>query len=153
MQLRSKSPAATAEIAALLAGKLKAGDLLTLEGDLGAGKTTFTKALGKALGVRRTINSPTFTIIKEYVGDLPFYHMDAYRLEDTEEDLGFDEYFHGSGVTVVEWASYIEDYLPEKRLDIEISYEGEEERTLTFKARSAHFETICEEIYDEYSGD
>ncbi|SDJ78207.1 tRNA (adenosine(37)-N6)-threonylcarbamoyltransferase complex ATPase subunit type 1 TsaE [Salimicrobium halophilum] len=153
MQVRSMSPAATAEIAALLARKLKAGDVLTLEGDLGAGKTTFTKALGKALGVTRTINSPTFTIIKEYEGNLPFYHMDAYRLEDTEEDLGFEEYFDGSGVTVVEWASYIETYLPGKRLDIEIAYEGEEERILTFTPRSSHFETICEEIYDEYSGD
>ncbi|WP_076560856.1 tRNA (adenosine(37)-N6)-threonylcarbamoyltransferase complex ATPase subunit type 1 TsaE [Salimicrobium flavidum] len=153
MQIKSNSPAATARLASLLAGKLEPGDVLTLEGDLGAGKTTFTKALGKALGVTRTINSPTFTIIKEYEGELPFYHMDAYRLEGTEEDLGFEEYFYGSGITVVEWASYIEEHLPEARLDIAISYEAEEERNFSFSPRSTHFETICEEIMNEYISD
>lgn len=153
MKITSNSPEATGGLAAFLAGKLQPGDVLTLEGDLGAGKTTFTKALGAALGVTKTINSPTFTIIKEYAGDLPFYHMDAYRLEDTEEDLGFEEYFFGSGVTVVEWASYIEDFLPEERLDIRVSYEGEDVRSFFFTPRSSHFETICEEITNEYISD
>ncbi|WP_102336378.1 tRNA (adenosine(37)-N6)-threonylcarbamoyltransferase complex ATPase subunit type 1 TsaE [Salimicrobium jeotgali] len=153
MKITSNSPEATGGLAAFLAGKLQPGDVLTLEGDLGAGKTTFTKALGAALGVTKTINSPTFTIIKEYAGDLPFYHMDAYRLEDTEEDLGFEEYFFGSGVTVVEWASYIEDFLPEERLDIRVSYEGEDARSFFFTPRSSHFETICEEITNEYISD
>ncbi|SDY07461.1 tRNA (adenosine(37)-N6)-threonylcarbamoyltransferase complex ATPase subunit type 1 TsaE [Salimicrobium album] len=153
MKITSNSPETTGELAAFLAGKLQPGDVLTLEGDLGAGKTTFTKALGAALGVTKTINSPTFTIIKEYAGDLPFYHMDAYRLEDTEEDLGFEEYFFGSGVTVVEWASYIEDFLPEERLEIRVSYEGEDARSFFFTPRSSHFETICEEITNEYISD
>lgn len=153
MQVKSNSPAATARLASLLAEKLQPGDVLTLEGDLGAGKTTFTKALGKALGVTRTINSPTFTIIKEYEGKLPFYHMDAYRLEDAEEDLGFEEYFYSSGITVVEWASYIAEVLPDERLDITISYEAEEERRFSFVPRSTHFETICEEITNEYTSD
>lgn len=92
-----------------LATLLKAGDV-PLEGDLGAGKTTFTKSLAKGLGIERNVNSPTFTIIKEYKsGRLPLYHMDVYRLGDEFEDLGFDEYFEGDGVTVVEWAHLIEE--------------------------------------------
>lgn len=89
----TKSPEETFRLAESLAKKLDAGDVLLLEGDLGAGKTTFTKGIAKGLGVERTINSPTFTIIKEYKGRIPFYHMDVYRVSDPEEDLGFDEYF------------------------------------------------------------
>ena len=105
-----------------LAKQLEPGTTLTLEGDLGAGKTTFTKGLAKGLGVKRVVNSPTFTIIKEYVGEAyPLYHMDVYRLdEESEEDLGFDDYFFGDGVTVVEWASRIQDSLPPDRLEIVI---------------------------------
>ena len=91
-----------------------------LEGDLGAGKTAFTKGLAKGLGVTRMVNSPTFTIIKEYMGSLPLYHMDVYRVSESEEDLGFDEYFEGDGVTVVEWAHLIKDHLPEEILTIYI---------------------------------
>ena len=81
---------------------------------MGAGKTTFTKGLAEGLGNHRNVNSPTFTIIKEYQGRLPLYHMDVYRVEDSFEDLGFEEYFKGGGVTVVEWAHLIEDQLPEE---------------------------------------
>ncbi|WP_205628903.1 tRNA (adenosine(37)-N6)-threonylcarbamoyltransferase complex ATPase subunit type 1 TsaE, partial [Acinetobacter baumannii] len=75
------------------------GDVLTLSGDLGAGKTSFTQGLARGMGVNGVVNSPTFTIIKEYMGRLPLYHMDVYRMEDELEDLGFDEYFYGEGVT------------------------------------------------------
>ena len=88
--------------------------MITLDGDLGAGKTTFTKGIAEGLGVKRTVNSPTFTIIKEYEGEsFPFYHMDVYRLENSDEDIGFDEYFNSDGVTVVEWATFIEEFLPQ----------------------------------------
>ncbi len=111
----------TLNLANHLATLLKPRDVITLEGDLGAGKTTFTKGLAKGLGIKRTVNSPTFTIIKEYTnGRLPLYHMDVYRLSDSMEDLGFDEYFHGSGVTVIEWAHIIKDQLPEHLLAIAI---------------------------------
>lgn len=103
-----------------IAKRLKPNDVITLEGDLGAGKTTFTKGLAKGLNINKNVNSPTFTIIKEYYGDLPLYHMDVYRLNDAEEDLGFDEYFNGDGVTVVEWAHLIEDFLPDSLLSISI---------------------------------
>ena len=99
-----------------LASLLQPGDVITLEGDLGAGKTAFTKGLAVGLGIQKNVNSPTFTIIKEYQGNMPLYHMDVYRLEGSDEDLGFEEYFTGNGVTVIEWAHLIEDQLPAERL-------------------------------------
>lgn len=107
-------------LAKRVASYMRPGMLITLTGDLGAGKTTFTKALGKALGVCKTINSPTFTILKIYHGRMPLYHMDAYRLEGVHQDLGFDEYMEGDGVCVVEWPEYIADDLPKQRLEIGI---------------------------------
>ncbi|WP_163528489.1 tRNA (adenosine(37)-N6)-threonylcarbamoyltransferase complex ATPase subunit type 1 TsaE [Halobacillus ihumii] len=129
-----------------LAEHLAPGDVLTLEGDLGAGKTTFTKGLAKGLGVTRTVNSPTFTIIKEYMGRLPLYHMDVYRLEDSDEDLGFEEFFEGDGVTVVEWSQFIKEYLPDERLDITIEYLSETKRRIKLQPYSNHFEEICKEF-------
>ena len=82
---------------------LKPDSIICLNGDLAAGKTTFTKGIGKALGVKRVINSPTFTLLKIYEGDLTLYHIDAYRLAENDADLGFDEYFDLGGVTVIEW--------------------------------------------------
>ena len=101
---------------------LNAGDLITMEGDLGAGKTTMTKGIGKALGVTRVINSPTFNILKGYSGRIPLYHLDVYRLEGVSQELGFEEYFDGDGVCVVEWAQFIEDELPTERLEITIHH-------------------------------
>ena len=93
------------QFAELLVKNVKAGDIILLNGDLGAGKTTLTQFIGKALGVKRTINSPTFNIIKSYKGDeLKLHHMDCYRLEDQEEDLGFEEYFEDQAITVIEWS-------------------------------------------------
>ncbi len=146
----SKSTEDTAFIAEFLSGKLKKNDVITLEGDLGAGKTTFTKALAKGLGISRNVNSPTFTIIKEYRdGRLPLYHMDVYRVEDESEDLGFDEYFHGNGITVVEWAHLIEDQLPNERLDIKILYMDETSRTIIMTPRGPHYVELCKELSDE----
>ncbi|MFC7322343.1 tRNA (adenosine(37)-N6)-threonylcarbamoyltransferase complex ATPase subunit type 1 TsaE [Halobacillus campisalis] len=136
----------TKQFAEKLGGLLQGGDVLTLEGDLGAGKTTFTKGLAKGLGVKRTVNSPTFTIIKEYMGRIPFYHMDVYRLEDSDEDLGFEEFFNGEGVTVVEWSQFIEDYLPEERLELTIEYVDDTSRKISITARSNHFEQVCKEM-------
>lgn len=101
----STSVKETQQMAERLARYLKPGDVLALDGDLGAGKTNFTQGLARGLGVTAVVNSPTFTIIKEYSGRYPLYHMDVYRLEDEWEDLGFDEYFYGDGITVVEWPS------------------------------------------------
>ncbi|UXR73423.1 MULTISPECIES: tRNA (adenosine(37)-N6)-threonylcarbamoyltransferase complex ATPase subunit type 1 TsaE [unclassified Staphylococcus] len=130
-----------------LAQQLEAGDVLLLDGDLGAGKTTFSQFLGRALGVKRTINSPTFNIIKSYRGSvLNFHHMDCYRLEDSEEDLGFDEYFNDDAVTVVEWSQFIEEYLPETFLKITITVVNETERALQLEAVGTHYEAIKETL-------
>lgn len=142
----TKTELETQQLAADLALLLKPGDVITLEGDLGAGKTTFTKGIGEGLGVTRTINSPTYTIVKEYQGELPLYHMDVYRLEDSDEDIGFQEYFQGKGICVVEWASFIEEYLPKKRLDITIKLISEREREITLVPHGKDYEYICKEL-------
>jgi tRNA threonylcarbamoyladenosine biosynthesis protein TsaE len=111
----------TDRLASALGELTEAGAVVTLDGDLGAGKTRFSQAFAKALGVPGVVNSPTFTIIKEYEGRLPLYHMDVYRLSVEEADeLGLDEYFYGAGVTLVEWASLIEELLPPERLELRI---------------------------------
>lgn len=101
---------------------LEGGDILCLNGDLGAGKTTLTKSIGLGLGVEDYITSPTFTLINEYSGRIPLYHFDVYRLENVDElyDLGFDEYFYGKGVSIIEWAEKIERLLPEDRIVLNI---------------------------------
>lgn len=104
--LRSASVAETHRLGMSLGALLAPGDVVLLEGDLGAGKTALTQGIGAGLGVRSIINSPTFTILKEYTGRLPLYHFDLYRIESPDEiyTLGFDDYFNGEGVCVVEWA-------------------------------------------------
>lgn len=101
----------------------KVGDVFCLSGDLGVGKTVFTQGFAKGLGVEDTVNSPTFTIIQEYVGtDLPFYHFDVYRIINVEEmeEIGYEDYFYGEGVCLIEWAELIDKLLPNKRISITI---------------------------------
>jgi tRNA threonylcarbamoyladenosine biosynthesis protein TsaE len=143
----SHNEAETVAFANSLAHKLQSGDVLALEGDLGAGKTAFTKGLAKGLGVTRTVNSPTFTIIKEYHGRLPLYHMDVYRVSAEEEDLGFQEYFDGEGVTVVEWAHLIKEQLPEELLTIRIFRKGDTERRFVLEAAGERYTELCKEIF------
>ena len=136
----------TEQFAYKLADLLEAQDTITLEGDLGAGKTTFTKALAKGLGITRTVNSPTFTILKQYEGRLPLNHLDVYRLGESDEDLGWDELFYGESVTVVEWAHLIAQDLPKDRLGIEIMRVGETERKFILKPIGERYERLCEEL-------
>ena len=136
----------TERFAVTLAKLLEAQDTITLEGDLGAGKTTFTKALAKGLGVKRTVNSPTFTIIKQYEGRLPFNHLDVYRLAESDEDLGWDELFYGDAVSVVEWAHLIEQDLPQNRLAIEIYRIGDNERRFVLIPTGERYKALCEEL-------
>ncbi|MGP7819575.1 tRNA (adenosine(37)-N6)-threonylcarbamoyltransferase complex ATPase subunit type 1 TsaE [Niallia sp. 01092] len=137
----------TMKIAEQLAALLQKGDVITLEGDLGAGKTTFTKGVAKGLNINKTVNSPTFTIIKEYKGRLPLYHMDVYRVKDSFEDLGFDEYFEGDGVCVVEWAHLIQDQLPEEYLKICLYYENESGRKIVFSPYGTRYMQLCKELF------
>ena len=139
----------TIALGAQLASKLQAGDVIVLNGDLGAGKTTFTKGIAKGLGIKEIIKSPTFTIIREYQdGRLPLYHMDAYRLENGgAEDLGLDEYFDADGVSVVEWAQFAEDELPDEFLAITFKRtDDENKRVLTFDPRGQHFQSMVEQL-------
>ena len=123
------------------------GMVICLNGELGSGKTVFTKAFASALGIEDDVTSPTFNIIKEYPnGELPLYHMDVYRLEGNVDELGLDDYFDGDGVTIIEWADMIEDHLPKERLDINIRVSGEDTRVIILKPHGKVYEDICEAI-------
>jgi tRNA threonylcarbamoyladenosine biosynthesis protein TsaE len=147
-QTITHTPQATRSIAAQLAELLEPGDVLTLSGDLGAGKTTFTQGLAEGLGVADRVNSPTFTLIREYEGRIPLYHMDVYRLGEqaAAEDLGIDEYLYGDGVSVIEWAEYIESLLPEDHLQIKIRSLAESEREITISGQGDRSARIVEEL-------
>ncbi|OFI46479.1 tRNA (adenosine(37)-N6)-threonylcarbamoyltransferase complex ATPase subunit type 1 TsaE [Floricoccus penangensis] len=108
-----------------LAHKLNAGDVIVLTGDLGAGKTTFTKGLGKGLGINQMIKSPTYTIVREYEGRLPLYHMDVYRIGDDPDSIDLDSYIFGDGVTVIEWGNLLEADLPKEYLEIIFERDGD----------------------------
>lgn len=141
-----KSPEETEAFALRMAALLKPQDILTLEGDLGAGKTTFTKGLAKGLGIKRTVNSPTFTILKQYSGNLELNHFDVYRLENSDEDIGFDELFESDAVSVIEWAQFIEEYLPKERLEIKIVRVSEEGRIIELHPTGERYETLSKEL-------
>lgn len=118
----SQSPEQTAEIAAAFAKTLQPGDVVTLNGDLGVGKTAFVQGLAKALGITDYISSPTFTIVNCYEAETPLYHFDVYRIADLEEmyEIGYEEYINGDGICIIEWAELIADILPEERYDVTI---------------------------------
>jgi tRNA threonylcarbamoyladenosine biosynthesis protein TsaE len=145
-KLKTESPEETMQLAEKLAEIVQPGDVITLEGDLGAGKTSFTKGFAKGLGVKRVVNSPTFTIIKEYKGRIPLYHMDVYRMEDEMEDLGLEEYFYGEGVSVIEWPSMIPNQLPEDRLAISLFHLGETSREITVQTTGVRSLELLKEL-------
>lgn len=127
-----KTEEETRELGRKVAQSLAAGDVIALAGDLGAGKTALTKAIAEGLGVKEMITSPTFTLVQEYYdGRLPLYHFDVYRIGEPEEmyELGYEEYFFGQGICVVEWADLILDLIPEGSLFIQMDYgQAEDER-------------------------
>jgi tRNA threonylcarbamoyladenosine biosynthesis protein TsaE len=142
--LHSESAADTHRLGALLGALAQPGDVVLLEGTLGAGKTALTQGIGAGLGVRGAINSPTFTLLKEYQGRLPLYHFDLYRIEEPDElfVLGFEDVFGGEGVAVVEWAERGEDEemgaaWPERWLRVELRATAPDERTLRVTAAGA----------------
>lgn len=125
------------------------GDVVCLNGQLGAGKTTLTKSIGLGLGVDDYITSPTFALINEYDGKYPVYHFDVYRLENTEElyDLGFDEYFYGRGVSIIEWADRIGSFLPDERIVLDIeSTDDIDERKINITIFGDRYKEIVEEL-------
>ena len=121
--------------------------VICLEGDLGSGKTLFTKAFAKANGINDNITSPTFTIIKEYdSGELKLYHMDVYRLSDVKQDIGIEEYFTKKGVCIIEWSDLIEDILPKNRLDIRIKIIDENTRQFIITPHGSKYEDLCQRV-------
>lgn len=121
--------------------------VICLIGELGSGKTVFTKGFASALGIKETITSPTFTIIKEYAtGELPLYHMDVYRLEDDDNDIGIKDYFKKGGVTIIEWADIIEKELPKERLVIKFKVIDEDTRVLVFEPFGDEYEELCNSV-------
>ena len=121
--------------------------VICLNGDLGSGKTVFAKGFASALGIDEVITSPTFTIVKEYYGgEIPFFHMDVYRLDEGNVEINFDEYFVKKGVTVIEWADLIKEELPEERLDISIRIIDEDKRLFVIKPIGRVYEELCEAV-------
>ena len=139
----------TIDLGKKLGRLLRPGMMITLNGDLGAGKTTFTKGIGQALGIERGINSPTFTILKQYQGIYQLSHFDAYRLEGQSDDLGFEEIFDSDDICVIEWPEFIEDILPENRLDITILRQGPQQRQFVFRPNGNIYEDIVGELTNE----
>lgn len=141
MEIVVNSLVETQAFAKRLAQYAQGNFLLCLEGDLGAGKTTFTKAFGKALGITSVINSPTFTILKQYE---KLNHIDAYRLENVQQELGFEELFDLDVPCIVEWAQFIEPFLPKERLTMYIEFLDEEKRIFKLQAVGKKYEAILE---------
>jgi len=137
----SNCPEDTYLIGENLGKECKPGEVYCLLGDLGVGKTVFTQGFAKGLGIEEPVNSPTFTIIQEYEeGRMPFYHFDVYRISDIDEmdELGYEDYFYGEGVCLVEWANLIKELLPENIKVIEIKKDlskGFDYRTVTVEER------------------
>ena len=125
---------------------LDSGDCLLLAGDLGAGKTTFTKGIGKALGITRVINSPTFTIVKEYHGKYPLYHLDLYRLDGLGSDFDLEEYFESDGITVCEWPNNVSEIIPNEYLLIEIFRKENDGRLIRLTPHGDRYEKLVGDL-------
>jgi tRNA threonylcarbamoyladenosine biosynthesis protein TsaE len=149
LELISKSKEETQAIGEALASLFQPGDVVLLKGDLGAGKTTFTGGVAKGLHLNEKVISPTFNIMKTYFkGDLPLYHIDAYRLEDQNIEIGLDEYIEGDGVCLIEWPMYIESLIPDEHLDIVIHNLGGDERELIFQSESSNFDELLSALQE-----
>ena len=121
--------------------------VICLNGDLGSGKTVFAKGFASALGIDEVITSPTFNIVKEYTsGEIPLFHMDVYRLDETDVEIDFAEYFVKKGVTIIEWSDMIKDVLPEERLEINFKIIGENTRLVIIKPIGKRYEDLCEAV-------
>lgn len=144
----SNSDMDTIELAQNIESEKFPNMVICMEGDLGSGKTLFTKAFAKSMGISENITSPTFNIIKEYDGEdgYKLYHMDVYRLSESKEDIGISEYFNKGGVTIIEWADLISDILPKDRLDIRIKIVDENKRVFYITPHGEEYEDLCERV-------
>lgn len=135
LNIRTRSAGETKRLAAELANYMTVGTVISLKGQLGSGKTTFSQGFGKELGVKRAVKSPTYTIVKQYPledKDFVFNHIDAYRLEEGgAESVDLDSFMDDSAVTIIEWAEFVLDYMPETYIEIELRQQGDDQRELT----------------------
>ena len=145
-KLTMKDEYETIELAQNLESEKFPNMIICLNGELGSGKTLFTKGFAKALGIKENITSPTFSIIKEYDGELPLYHMDVYRLDGNTSGVNIEEYYTKGGVVIIEWADTIKDILPKERLDIKIKVLDENKRVLIINPYGKQYEELCEAV-------
>jgi len=145
-QMITHSPQETKALAQQIGQQLKDKAVITLSGDLGAGKTTFTQGLALGLDIKKMVSSPTFTIMKIYIGRLKLIHIDAYRLEGLHQDLGFEELIGTEGVCVIEWPDYIKDLLPKSYLEINMSRLDEDDRLIELIAHGSTYTHILENL-------
>jgi len=144
----TKSPEETKKLGRAISKLVKPGDLLAFYGELGTGKTCFIQGVSEGLEVKDYVTSPSFTIINEYQGKIPVYHFDLFRLSNIEEilDLGYEEYFYGEGLTVIEWAEKIEKLLPKEYLKIDIKFKNCYERTISLIPQGERFNKSLKEL-------
>lgn len=144
--IRTMTPEETRELGRQLGLHAKENMVFTCTGDLGAGKTTLTQGIAKGLEIEKTVSSPTFTILKIYRGRMNLYHFDAYRLENSEQDLGFEEMIDGDGLTVIEWPMYIQNQIGDEYLEIEIRALADDVREFILKPKGLKYEKLVGEI-------
>jgi tRNA threonylcarbamoyladenosine biosynthesis protein TsaE len=134
----------TIELAENMESEKFANMVICLNGDLGSGKTVFAKGFASALGIDEVITSPTYNIVKEYYsGEMPLFHMDVYRLDETDVMIDFSEYFVKKGVSIIEWSDMIRDELPDERLEINFKIIGEDTRLVIIKPIGKRYEDLC----------
>lgn len=152
MEVYLKDPEATRALGRALGKLVRPGDIIILSGELGAGKTTLVQGLAQGLGVKDVVTSPSFTLIQEYRGYYPLYHIDLYRLEDLEEvwALGLEEYLFGTGITVVEWGERLVPFVPE-RLEILLERDSGEGRRARVAPYGGHYRDLLKELAKELS--
>lgn len=137
----------TIELAQNLESEKFPNMIICLDGEMGSGKTVFTKGFAEALAIKENVTSPTFNIIKEYTtGEMPLYHMDLYRLDGNVEDLGIEDYYKKGGICIIEWADMIEDYLPRHYLKIKFKIIDENTRLITIEPKGSKYEELCEAV-------
>ena len=145
-KITTRSEKETIELAQNFESEKFSNMIICLDGELGSGKTVFTKGIANALGIQESITSPTFNIIKEYDGELPLYHMDVYRLDGNTEGYGIEEYFTKGGVVVIEWSDTIKDILPKEYLHIKFKVADENKRILILTPYGKQYEDLCEAV-------
>lgn len=146
-KITSSSEEETIELAENIESERFPNMVICLEGDLGSGKTLFTKGFASSMGIKENITSPTFNIIKEYQGEeCKLYHMDVYRLSDMKEDLGIEDYFKKRGVTIIEWSDLIPELLPKNRLVIRIRVLDENTRIFLIEPHGEKYVDLCERV-------